>query len=140
LIGPLQAIPDPALRRHWIKDVQDRLKAATALKPVYRANGHTNHSTNPGSIRLVNAIETSAGFSLREAALIAQGVHRGVSEAELAVRGLSLRTQQVLQEISLLAGMPPGEVRASLAGSAREAVDEAYGVIHDAGIRGYDAP
>lgn len=137
LVERYQAVPHVALREKYVRDVRSRINSlprlARAKRPVIRSNGHSNHSTTPGAIKLTKGLD-SGGFTLREADLIVSLVSTpGDTEQMFSAPGVSERTRHVLDEIAYLIGtVPETELRAAV-GRLPE-VDEARAVLRSAGL------
>lgn len=135
-LEPLKDIPDDQLRRKFIAYVKDCVWRI-GRREVIRSNGHSNHSTNPGSIKLTHGLGERSGFSLKEAVAIATMIRSGdVSEP----KGISERARAALNEIAYVLGtVPENELMAALkAGVEGSPVHEVFDVLHAAGITSLD--
>jgi DNA primase len=145
LVEAYKAVPDRQLRQKYLRDVRDRINAIGRRQPVIRSNGFSNHSTSPGSIRLVHGVDHGGSLTLREATMLREIVRDPASAAEAAeriagVKGVSEHARQVLGELLYLIGEIPeaeaSQLMQAIAGSAISAdIDEALAVCSQAGIR-----
>jgi DNA primase len=145
MMEAFSAIPDDNLRRRYREDARNRIRRSTAPRPIVRSNGFSNHSTNPGALRLVHGLPQRAGFTTKEACILAAAVsHPGLlGDALEGLNGLSSRAQQVMDEIlHLVTELPDIEAGALMsalqAKGIAPAIEEAYGLAHDAGIVALD--
>jgi DNA primase len=141
MMDAFKAIPDDQLRRKYRDDAKGRIRARGAPKPIIRSNGHSNHSTNIGALRLIHGMPQRSQFSLKEACLLAALVSQPGLAADhfedIPTSGLSDRARQVLDEIlHLVTELPDLDATQLLSElQAKGApITEAYTVVHDAGI------
>ena len=121
-------IPSPQLREKYLVDMRSRVKALQRPRKVIRSNGHSLHSTNPATTRLLNGIPTN-GMSLRDAVILNQ-----VSiDPEMAVdRALSVSMQGIVSTMVSLAIEQPGVDWSQT--SVANALTEAKSVMSAAGL------
>ncbi len=136
MLDQVKAIPDVQLRKKYADDVRSRIKGLNKFKPIVRANGHSLHSTSPGTFRLSKGLQDSGSFTLREAALITDVARAPLScdvEA-LPIAAVSERARGAVGRILDLAGRIGEEGLATLVASLPD-VKEAVAVLQSAGVR-----